>query len=357
MSNVQTLEFREGALLLLDQRKLPGEETYISCRDCGEVGEAIRTMVVRGAPAIGVAAAYGMALAAKEVSDRTPQDLLLHLERAAESLKGTRPTAVNLAWAAHRLLQTARNALASGAGTQGFADRLLAEAHRVKEEDIAINHRIGEQGASLLSAGSRLLTHCNAGSLATAGYGTAGGVIRSAFRQGKLSLVYVDETRPFLQGSRLTAWELKKEGIPIVLITDNMAGHCMRRGDVHAVIVGADRIARNGDVANKIGTYTVAVLARENGLPFYVAAPLSTIDFSLPSGEEIPIEERAPEEVTHIGGKRICPEGVEVFNPAFDITPASLVDAIITERGIVRPKLGETPEVWRNESPRLASKG
>lgn len=348
MSSVRSLEFQEGVLLLLDQRRLPGEEVYVSCRDYREVGEAIRSMVVRGAPAIGVAAAYGMALAARETSGQPPGALLRHLEEAARFLKGTRPTAVNLSWAVHRLLRVARDGLGSREGARGISDRLLSEAHRIREEDIAINWRIGELGASLLSAGSRVLTHCNAGALATAGYGTAGGVIRSAFRQGRLSLVYVDETRPFLQGSRLTAWELKKEGIPVLLITDSAAGYCMRRGDIDAVIVGADRIARNGDVANKIGTYTVALLAREHGLPFYVAAPLSSIDFSLQSGEEIPIEERAPEEVTHLGGRPICPEGVGAFNPAFDITPASLVEALITERGILRPKLGETPEVWQS---------
>ena len=347
---VRTIEFRDGALLLIDQRKLPLEETYVRCTGHLETAEAIRSMVVRGAPAIGVTAAFGMALAARERKGSDGPGFLQHLESAGKTLGETRPTAVNLFWAIGRCLDYARAASTEGRTPLQIAEGLLQLAHQMHDEDIAMNRRIGDHGAALIPESARVLTHCNAGALATAGYGTAAGVIRSAHARNKIAEVLVDETRPFLQGARLTAWELHRDNIPVTLISDNMAGHCMNRGKVDLVVVGADRIARNGDVANKIGTYSLAVLARENGVPFYVAAPTSTIDFSLDSGEGIPIEERNPDEVTHFAGRRVAPEGIRVFNPAFDVTPARLVDAIITERGIVRPAKGETPEIWMLEN-------
>ncbi|MFQ5914111.1 MAG: S-methyl-5-thioribose-1-phosphate isomerase [Nitrospinota bacterium] len=343
---VRTIDFQDGALVLIDQRKLPLEEGYVRCTNHREVAEAIRGMVVRGAPAIGVTAAFGMALAAREFKGAENAEFLRCLESAGKTLGETRPTAANLFWAIGRCLDFARAQVAQGQAPPQVTEGLLHLAHEMGEEDVAVNRRIGENGAELIPSGSHVLTHCNAGALATAGYGTAAGVIRSAHRQNKIVDVLVDETRPFLQGARLTAWEFRQDGIPVTLISDSTAGYCMKRGRVDCVVVGADRIARNGDVANKIGTYSLAVLARENGVPFFVAAPISTIDFSLESGDAIPIEERSPEEVTHLGGRRIAPEGVGVFNPAFDITPASLVEAIITERGIVRPSRGETPEIW-----------
>jgi methylthioribose-1-phosphate isomerase len=342
----QTIDFQDGTLLLIDQRKLPLEETYVRCTNHLEVAEAIRSMVVRGAPAIGVTAAFGMALAALEFDSGDASDFITHLESAGKTLGETRPTAINLFWAIGRCMEFAREKTAEGQTPGQAAEGLLGLAREMHEEDVAMNRRIGDHGAALIPQDAHVLTHCNAGALATAGYGTAAGVIRSAHAQNKIAEVLVDETRPFLQGARLTAWELHRDDIPVTLISDNMAGHCMSRGKVDCVVVGADRIARNGDAANKIGTYSVAVLAREHGIPFYVAAPISTIDFSIQSGEEIPIEERDPEEVTHFAGRRVAPEGIRVFNPAFDVTPARLVDAIITERGIVRPSQGETPEIW-----------
>ena len=347
---VRTIDFQDGALLLIDQRKLPLEETYVRCTDHLEVAEAIRGMVVRGAPAIGVTAAFGMALAARQIGKANPAEFLERLESAGKTLGETRPTAVNLSWAIGRCIEHARKELAEGRTPAEAADGLLRLAREMHDEDIAVNRRIGDHGAALIEENARVLTHCNAGALATAGYGTAAGIIRSAHARNRIAEVLVDETRPFLQGARLTAWELHRDNIPVTLISDSMAGFCMSRGKVDCVVVGADRIARNGDVANKIGTYSLAVLARENGVPFYVAAPTSTIDFSLESGEGIPIEERSPEEVTHFAGRRIAPEGIGVFNPAFDVTPARLVDAIVTERGIVRPAKGETPEIWMLKS-------
>lgn len=343
---IRTIDFQDEALVLIDQRKLPAEETYVRCANHHEVAEAIRNMVVRGAPAIGVTAAFGMALAAREFNGSRSSEFLRHLESAGERLGATRPTAVNLFWAIGRCIEYAKARTAEGQSPARVAEGLLQLAREMHEEDIAINRRIGDNGAELIQPDARVLTHCNAGALATAGYGTAAGVIRSAHRQDKIAEVLVDETRPFLQGSRLTAWELLRDDIPVTLISDNTAGYCMKRGKVDCVVVGADRIARNGDVANKIGTYSLAVLARENDVPFYVAAPTSTIDFRLESGDNIPIEERSPNEVTHFGGRRVAPEGIRVFNPAFDVTPARLVDAIITELGIVRPSQGETPEIW-----------
>ncbi|HET8645729.1 MAG TPA: S-methyl-5-thioribose-1-phosphate isomerase, partial [Vicinamibacteria bacterium] len=296
-----------------------------------------RDMAIRGAPAIGVAAALGIALAAhKEPEGLTPAAF----DAVCDELAGTRPTAVNLFWAIARMRERYRRERA--AGGSGLRAGLLEEALAIQAEDLAACRRMGDLGAELIPPDARLLTHCNAGALATAGYGTALGVVRSAARQGKVKLVYADETRPYLQGARLTAWELMQDGIPTTLIADNMAGHLMSRGEVDAVVVGADRSAANGDVANKIGTYTVAVLARENGVPFYVAAPTSTIDLQTPDGSRIPIEERAAEEVTHHAGRRLAPEGVGVRNPAFDVTPHRYVTAIVCERGIARPPYTES---------------
>ena len=337
--NFHSIAFRGGALVLIDQRKLPREEVYFECRTEEEVAEAIKKMVVRGAPAIGVAASYGMALAAARRTGSTADEQREALERAARVLGATRPTAVNLFWAIEKMSAHIRE---SNSAPEALAEELLRLAGEIHEEDVAVCRRIGDLGAALLSEGSSVLTHCNAGALATAGYGTAGGVIRSGFRDGKVQEVFVDETRPFLQGARLTAWELSRDGIPVVLITDNMAAYCMRLGKIGAIVVGADRVAANGDVANKIGTYGLAVLAREHGVPFYVAAPTSTIDMGTKGGADIPIEERPEEEVRSFGGEPIAPEGVRVFNPAFDVTPARFVDALVTERGVVRLARGES---------------
>ena len=329
----EAVRYEDGALLLLDQRRLPAEETYLRCEDAAAVAQAIRDMVVRGAPAIGVAAAFGIALGMRAGGgERAEQQA--RLERLGRELAATRPTAVNLFWAIERMRARGASALASGADVP---TALLDEARHIRDEDVAACRRMGELGAELLPQQARVLTHCNAGALATAGYGTALGVVRSAAAQGKLAAVFADETRPFLQGARLTAWELQKDGIAATLIADSAAGHLMARGEVNAVVVGADRIARNGDVANKIGTYSVAVLAKENGIPFYVVAPVSTIDLQTRSGAEIPIEERAAEEVTHHAGRRVAPEGIRVCNPAFDVTPHRYVSAIVCERGVARP--------------------
>lgn len=330
---VETVRFEDETVVLIDQRRLPDEEVYLRCRDHHEVAAAIRDMAVRGAPAIGVTAALGVALGVRR-AQLEGAALDAEFESICSELGATRPTAVNLFWALERM----RRVYAATASVGGLALReaLLAEALSLHREDVQACRDMGDLGATLIPEGARVLTHCNAGALATAGYGTALGVIRSAARLGKLRRVFADETRPYLQGARLTAWELMQDGIPVTLIADNMAGHMMARGEVDAVVVGADRIARNGDVANKIGTYTLAVLAREHGLPFYVAAPVSTIDLATASGADIPIEERAPEEITHHGGRRLAPLGVSVRNPAFDVTPARFVSAIVCERGIAR---------------------
>jgi methylthioribose-1-phosphate isomerase len=324
-----------GAVRLIDQTRLPGEEVYIECRTIEEVAEAIRTMKVRGAPAIGVTAAMGLALGAQTIQAAEVTDFFQALEGKAALLSRTRPTAVNLAWGLRRLLELAKKS--RDLSVSEIKAALVTEARKMREEDIQNNRLMGQLGQALIPDPARILTHCNAGGLATAGYGTAVGVIRAAAEAGKRITVWVDETRPLLQGARLTAWELLKARIPVTLIADSMAGSLMGRGQVDVVVVGADRIARNGDVANKIGTYSVALLARAHGIPFYVAAPVSTLDLSLTDGSQIPIEERAPDEVTHHGGRRLAPVGVRVVNPAFDVTPASCVDAIITERGIARP--------------------
>ncbi len=329
-----------GTVRLIDQTRLPTEEVYLECRDFPAVFHAIRSMQVRGAPAIGVAAAMGMALGAQAIRAETFPAFRAELERLAREMVTARPTAVNLAWAVRRILRCAEKH--RDLPVPAIQDALVREACLMKEEDIAINRAMGQHGQALLPDGGRVLTHCNAGALATAGYGTALGVIRAAVEAGKRLTVWVDETRPFLQGARLTAWELHRDGIPVTLITDNMAGHFMQRGQVDAVVVGADRVAANGDTANKIGTYTLAVLARAHRIPFYVAAPLSTVDFEVAGGAGIPIEERAPAEVTHVAGRPVAPAGVEVANPAFDVTPAEYITAIITERGVARPPYPES---------------
>jgi methylthioribose-1-phosphate isomerase len=329
------------ALRLLDQRLLPGECVVLACSTAAQVGEAIRTLQVRGAPAIGGAAAYGLALGAREALPPDeiipPETALARLNAIAAELRATRPTAVNLAWALERLLTVAeRHCLADGA-VADLPARLLAEAHAIAAEDAAACRTMGELGSDLIADGDTLLTHCNAGALATCGIGTALAPIYTAQRQGKRLHVYVDETRPVLQGARLTAWELQRAGVPLTLITDNMSAHILRTVGIQAIFVGADRIAANGDTANKIGTYGLAVLAQAHGVPFYVVAPRSTVDLTLANGDGIPIEERAPTEVTHVRGAALAPEGVRVANPAFDVTPARYITAIITEAGIARP--------------------
>ncbi|KYH42252.1 MAG: methylthioribose-1-phosphate isomerase MtnA [Candidatus Bathyarchaeota archaeon B63] len=327
---MRTIEWRSGVVVTIDQTALPLKEEWIELRRCEEVASAIREMRIRGAPLIGVAAAYGIALTAYHSKAETKEDLLRELERSAEVLRGTRPTAVNLFWAIDRLLERAR---AVSGGVEDLRRAIISEAERIADEDVETNRRIGLHGAPLLSDGDTVLTHCNAGSLATVDYGTALAVIRAAWEEGKRISVVADETRPKLQGARLTAYELMRDGIPVTLITDGMAGYVMSRGLVDKVIVGADRVVMDG-VVNKIGTYSVAVLAREHGIPFYVAAPTSTFDLSKKS-EDVIIEQRSPEEVTHVGPVRIAPEGVEVMNPAFDITPIEYIDAIICEKGVI----------------------
>jgi methylthioribose-1-phosphate isomerase len=337
---IQTLEWTERGVRFIDQTKLPTEEVYVDCTTYEEVADVIRNMVVRGAPAIGVAAAMGIALGVKNSKAESAGDLKRDFDHICDVIGKTRPTAVNLFWAIRRMQQKFETLRMHP--VQQIKQALIEEARRMHAEDIAINRAMGRHGSALMPASGGVLTHCNAGALATAGYGTALGVIRAAIEDGKKIHVYADETRPFLQGSRLTAWELMKDGIPTTVISDNMSGAMMRQGKIGAVIVGADRIAANGDVANKIGTYTVAVLAKEHNIPFYVAAPISTIDLATPDGSKIPIEQRNPAEVTHIAGKAIAPDGVGVENPAFDVTPAKYVTAIVTERGIARPPYDES---------------
>jgi methylthioribose-1-phosphate isomerase len=337
---VATVEYIEGVVRLIDQRRLPGEEVFIDCRDYQTVAEAIRTLAVRGAPAIGVTAALGLAVGARALEAADFDQFWERFSDICAVMAATRPTAVNLFWAIARMQDCAQ------AGRHlALADlkaRLEQEALCILAEDIANNRRLGLHGQELIADQARILTHCNAGALATAGYGTALGVIRAAVEQGKHVRVIADETRPILQGARLTAWELHKDNIPVTLIADNMAASLMRRGMIDVVIVGADRIAANGDVANKIGTYGVAVLAHTHGIPFYVAAPLSTIDSSLAFGDLIPIEERQPDEITHVGDRQIAPAGVDVLNPAFDVTPHEYVQAIITEAGVLRPPFDQS---------------
>jgi methylthioribose-1-phosphate isomerase len=337
---VATVEYDRGIVRLIDQRRLPTEEVRLECRSYHEVAEAIKTLAVRGAPAIGVTAALGIALGAQAIEAQDFEGFWPAFRHICAVMAATRPTAVNLFWAIERMQACAH--AHRHLPVAALKARLEAEARAILAEDIANNRRLGQHGQSLIPDQARVLTHCNAGALATAGYGTALGVIRAAVEQGKRVQVIADETRPVLQGARLTAWELLADGIPVTVIADNMAASLMRRGLIDLVIVGADRIAANGDVANKIGTYGLAVLAQAHGIPFYVAAPLSTIDASLPSGEHIPIEERPPAEVTHLGGQQIAPAGVEVLNPAFDVTPSPYVHAIITEVGVLRPPLQQS---------------
>jgi len=331
---VDSLRWQDGVLEVLDQTRLPLVIEYVQCTDYLAVANAIKTMQVRGAPAIGAAAAFGYAMGAREHQHLPRAESLAEMQEVKQVLATTRPTAVNLFWALERMERKLLEA--SEREPAEIADILLAEARAIHQEDLELNRKMGEFGQKLIPDGARILTHCNAGALATAGFGTALGVIRAAHAAGKQVQVFADETRPLLQGARLTAFELMQDGIPVTLITDNMAGYVMRRGMVDLVIVGADRITANGDVANKIGTYGLAVLAREHKIPFYVAAPYSTVDLNLASGDDIPIEERDSREITHVCGQQIAPDGVKVFNPAFDITPNYLIDAIITEKGIIR---------------------
>ncbi len=337
---IHTLEWTDQGVVFIDQTKLPTEEIYVTCTTCQQVADAIRNMIVRGAPAIGVAAAMGIALGVKNSKAENGADLKKEFEQICETIRQTRPTAVNLFWAIRRM--QGKFELLRVRQVSQIKQALIEEAQRMHAEDIAANQAMGKHGATLMPSSGGVLTHCNAGALATAGYGTALGVIRAAVEQGKNIHVYADETRPFLQGSRLTAWELMKDGIPTTVISDNMAGAMMSQGKIGAIVVGADRIAANGDVANKIGTYSVAILAREHGIPFYVAAPISTVDLDCPDGTKIPIEQRDAREVTHIAGKQMVPDGVDIENPAFDVTPAKYVAAIITEKGLARAPYTES---------------
>jgi len=337
-----TIEWKDDAVVMIDQRKLPTAEVYVSCKTAKDVAKAIKTMVIRGAPAIGVAAAMGIALGMRRSTATGTKQFVTEFQRVCDLMAATRPTAVNLFWAIERMKKTLADAAQRGLSVSELKDRLEAEARAIHDEDVQSCRTMGAHGATLVPASARILTHCNAGALATAGYGTALGVIRAAVEQGKRIAVLADETRPFLQGARLTAWELVKDGIDTTVITDNMAGAMMRLREVDLVVVGADRIAANGDVANKIGTYGVAVLAKEHGIPFYVAAPISTVDLDTPDGSGIPIEERSDREVTHVGTSRLTPEGARVRNPAFDVTPSKYVTAIITERGIARAPYEES---------------
>ncbi len=347
-NTVKTIEWTPEGVRLIDQRLLPLQEKYLLCRSYRDVAGAIRSMAVRGAPAIGVAAAMGIALGVRQSQATGMEALKTEFRQITEIMAATRPTGVNLFWAIGRMRELFDSLMKQEASVEAAGKMLEQEAQKILEEDVAANQAMGGHGASLIPAGKTVMTHCNAGALATAGYGTALGVIRSAVAEGKNVDVLSLETRPFLQGARLTAWELQKDGIPTTLISDNMAGHFLHSGRVGCVVVGADRIAANGDVANKIGTYSVAVLAKENKIPFYVAAPLSTVDLGIASGKSIPIEERSGSEVTMIQGVRIAPEGIAVFNPAFDVTPHSYVSAIITERGVARAPYLESLQELKN---------
>jgi methylthioribose-1-phosphate isomerase len=332
-----TIAWDGDDILMIDQRKLPGREVYVRCRTGNEVARAITTMVIRGAPAIGVAAAMGLALGARRSTASGTKQFAVDFQRLADTLAATRPTAVNLFWAIERMKQALATGVQAGEGVVELVARLRQEADRLHDDDLESCRAIGRHGATLVPDDAHILTHCNAGALATAGYGTALGVVRGAVDAGKRVAVYADETRPFLQGARLTAWELVKDGIPTTVITDNMAAAIMARERVDLVVVGADRIAANGDAANKIGTYGLAIAAHAHGIPFYVAAPWSTIDLATPTGAEIPIEERNAKEVTHMAGTQVTPDGASVRNPSFDVTPHRYITAIVTERGILRP--------------------
>jgi methylthioribose-1-phosphate isomerase len=341
MNVAQPIEWTTQGVVMLDQRRLPGEVVHHTYTDYREVAAAIRDMVIRGAPAIGVAAAMGIALGVERSPARTIEQLREEFAVICQTISRTRPTAVDLFWAVERMRGRFEQLAAAKTPLEALRSAMVEEARAIHTEKRATDEAIGRYGADLMPAAGQVMTQCNAGALATAGIGTALGVIRVAFEQGRKFRVLVPETRPYLQGARLTAWELHQGGVPLTLITDNMVGHFMKKGEVGAVVVGADRIAANGDTANKIGTYQIAVLAHEHGVPFYVAAPVSTFDLTIPSGEQIPIEERSPDEVTHLQGVRIAPD-VSVANPAFDVTPARLISAIICERGIARPPFAES---------------
>src|SRR6476620_12315754 len=332
-----TIDLQDDVIVMVDQRKLPAQEVYVRCRTAPEVAKAIRTMVIRGAPAIGVAAAMGLAPGMRRSTAKGTNQFAVEFQKICDLMAATRPTAVNLFWAIDRMKGAFAAGAQAGESSEEIANRLEREARAIHDEDVANCRLMGGIGAEVVPDGSRVLTHCNAGALATAGYGSALGVIRAAVEQGKKIAVFADETRPFMQGARLTAWELIRDGISTTVITESMAGPLMRAGEIDVVVVGADRIAANGDTANKIGTYTVAVLAHEHKVPFYVAAPISTVDLNTPDGDTIPIEERDQREVSHIGSSRLTPEGAKIRNPAFDITPHRYIAGIITERGIVRP--------------------
>jgi len=337
-----TIEWQDDTIVMVDQRKLPGQELYVRCRTAQEVAKAIRTMVIRGAPAIGVAAAMGIALGMQRSTAKGTKQFAVEFQKTCDMMAATRPTAVNLFWAIERMKRSFSEGALAGESPEELAARMHREARAIHDEDVANCRTMGQFGATLVADGSRVLTHCNAGALATAGYGSALGVIRAAVEQGKKIAVFADETRPFLQGARLTAWELVRDGINTTVITESMAGPLMRAGEIDIVVVGADRIAANGDTANKIGTYTVAVLAREHKIPFYVAAPLSTIDLATPDGDHIPIEERDQREVSHLGTSRLTPIGAKIRNPAFDVTPNRYIAGIITERGIFTAPYSES---------------
>jgi methylthioribose-1-phosphate isomerase len=332
-----TIDLQDDVIVMVDQRKLPAQEVYVRCRTAPEVAKAIRTMVIRGAPAIGGAAAMGIALGMRKSAAKGTHGFTVEFQKTCDLMAATRPTAVNLFWAIDRMKRTFAEGAQAGESPEELAARLGREARAIHDEDVANCRAMGAHGAAMVPDGARVLTHCNAGALATAGYGSALGVIRAAVEQGKKIAVFADETRPFLQGARLTAWELVRDGINTTVITESMAGPLMRAGEIDVVVVGADRIAANGDTANKIGTYTVAVLAHEHKVPFFVAAPLSTIDLSTPDGDHIPIEERDQREVSHLGSSRLTPEGAKIRNPAFDVTPHRYITGIVTERGILRP--------------------
>lgn len=346
-----TIAWRDHIVVMVDQRKLPAQEVYVECRTPQAVAKAITTMVIRGAPAIGVAAAMGIAMGMRQSRATGTRQFTVEFNQICDLMAATRPTAVNLFWAIDRMKRVFGEAALAGESVEGLKARLGHEADAIHDEDVASCMAMGRHGATVVPEGARILTHCNAGALATAGYGTALGVIRAAAGQGKVAAVFADETRPFLQGARLTAWELVRDGIPTTVITDSMAGPLMRQSGLDVVVVGADRIAANGDVANKIGTYTVAMMAKAHGVPFYVAAPLSTIDLATPDGDHIPIEQRNAREITHLGATQLAPEGVSVWNPAFDVTPNHLVTGIITERGIARaPYADSLPALFEGGS-------
>ena len=346
-----TIDWQGDVIVMVDQRKLPAQEIYIRCRNAQEVARAIRTMVIRGAPAIGVSAAMGIALGMRRSTAKGTKQFAVEFQKICDMMAATRPTAVNLFWAIDRMKRVFAEAAQAGSSPEEIADRLGREARAIHDEDVASCRTMGAFGADIVPDGARVLTHCNAGALATAGYGSALGVIRAAVERGKKIAVFADETRPFLQGARLTAWELVRDGINTTVITESMAGPLMRAGEIDLVVVGADRIAANGDTANKIGTYTVAVLAHEHKVPFYVAAPLSTIDLATPDGDHIPIEERDRREITHLGSSRLTPEGAHIRNPAFDITPYRYLTGIITEKGIIAPPYHETLKRAFDPSP------